>query len=279
MLHDIAPKQYHVEFSHREPGESARCLVYRGPEILEKQEGDWLTPPVFGEIRGLVSRSVYLFRIDEEEYYLSELQGEEVPEGCEFRLVRNAPDRKEQDVYFAEYTGYHLYQWYRNNQFCGRCGTPTRHDDKERMLRCPDCGNMIFPKIAPAIMVAVVHGDKILATRYRGRAYKGYAMIAGFNEIGETAEDTVRREVMEEVGLKVKDIRYFTSQPWGIDGNLMLGYFATLDGDDQIHLDQQELAQAVWLDRSELEEQTVRYRFSLAGELMEAFRTGEYLKY
>lgn len=94
------------------------------------------------------------------------------------------------------------------------------------MLRCPKCGNLIYPKIAPAVIVAVTRGDQILMTRYQGRDYKGYALIAGFTEIGETAEDTVRREVMEEVGLQVKDLRYYGSQPWGADANLLLGFLA-----------------------------------------------------
>ena len=105
---------------------------------------------------------------------------------------------------FAESTAYHLSLWYQDNQFCGRRGGETQPDDRERMLRRPHCGNLIYPKIAPAVIVAVTDGDRILMTRYQGRVYKGYALIAGFTEIGETAEDTVRREVMEEVGLQIK---------------------------------------------------------------------------
>ena len=93
----------------------------------------------------------------------------------------------------------------------------------QRMLQCPCCANMVFPKIAPAVIVGVTHGDKILMTKYAGREYKRYALIAGFTEIGETAEETVKREVMEEVGLTVKNIRYYKSQPWGFDSNLLLG--------------------------------------------------------
>ena len=143
------------------------------------------------------------------------------------------------------------------------------------MLRCPHCGNMIFPRITPAIMVAVTHEDKILVTRYQGRTYKGYTLIAGFVEIGETAEETVRREVMEEVGLRISQVKYYKSQPWGIDGDLMLGYFAKLDGSGEIDLDRQELAQAAWLCRDELDDQTIRYQYSLASDLVAAFRRGE----
>ena len=81
------------------------------------------------------------------------------------------------------------------------------------MMRCSACGNTVYPKIAPAVIVGVINGDKILLTKYNGRAYKKYALIAGFTEIGETAEETVAREVMEEAGIKVKDITYYKSQP------------------------------------------------------------------
>ena len=275
MLHEIAPKQYHVEFSKKQPGDDAVCFVFKGPEILEKMVDDVLLPPTYGEIKVKVQKYIYLFAIDDTEYYLADLKEEDIPEGYGWWIVRNAPEHRAQDQHFAEYTAYQLYVWYRDNQFCGRCGTHTEADGSLRMLRCPKCGNMIFPRITPAIMVAVTHEDKILVTRYKGRAYKGYAMIAGFNEIGETAEETVRREVLEEVGLEVSEVKYYKSQPWGIDGNLMLGYFAKLEGNAEIELDRQELAQAAWLKREDLDDDTIRYQYSLAGDLVAAFRRGE----
>ena len=121
------------------------------------------------------------------------------------------------------------------------------------MVRCPKCGNMIFPKIAPAIIVALTHGNKILLTKYAAtRDYKKYALIAGFVEIGETVEETVEREVMEEVGLKVKNLRYYKSQPWGYDSNVLMGYFAELDGDESITMDTEELSKAQWFAREEM---------------------------
>ncbi|MBR5792226.1 MAG: NAD(+) diphosphatase [Ruminiclostridium sp.] len=275
MLHEIAPKQYHVEFAKKQPGDDAVCFVFKGAEILEKMVDDVLLPPTYGEIKEKAQKYIYLFAIDDTEYYLADLKEEDIPEGYGWWIVRNAPEHRAQDQHFAEYTAYQLYVWYRDNQFCGRCGTHTEADGSLRMLRCPKCGNMIFPRITPAIMVAVTHEDKILVTRYKGRAYKGYAMIAGFNEIGETAEETVRREVLEEVGLKVSEVKYYKSQPWGIDGNLMLGYFAKLEGNAEIELDRQELAQAAWLKREDLDDDTIHYQYSLAGDLVAAFRRGE----
>ena len=119
-------------------------------------------------------------------------------------------------------------------------------------MRCPSCGNMIFPRIAPAVIIGLTHGDKLMLSTYAGREYKRYGLLAGFIEIGETAEEAVVREVMEEVGLKAKNVRYYKSQPWGVAGNLSIGYFCDLDGDDTVRLDENELASAEWFDRNDL---------------------------
>ena len=95
----------------------------------------------------------------------------------------------------------------------------------ERAMVCPACGNTVYPKICPAVIAAVHDGDRLLLTRYRGRAFKKYALIAGFNEIGESIEDTVRREVLEEAGVHVKNLRFYKSQPWVFTDTLLMGFF------------------------------------------------------
>jgi NAD+ diphosphatase len=138
---------------------------------------------------------------------------------------------------------------------------------------------MEYPKICPAVIVGVTHGDKILMTKYADRANsKNYALIAGFAEIGESIEETVKREVMEEVGLKVKNLRYYTSQPWSFSETLLLGFWCELEGSDEIHLDTEELSVGEWLHRSEIPEASGR--ISLTGTMIEAFRAGrEYEPY
>ena len=108
---------------------------------------------------------------------------------------------------------------------------------------------MIFPRISPAVIVAVTDGDRLLLSKYAGRAYTRYALLAGYTEIGETLEQTVQREVMEEVGLRVKNIRYYKSQPWGIDGNVLMGFYCDLEGSDELRIDETELAMAQWFPR------------------------------
>lgn len=148
---------------------------------------------------------------------------------------------------YAVITAYHLYGWYRDNRICGRCGNTLRHSDKERMVYCSECGNSIYPKICPAVIVAVTNKDKLLLTKYAQRTYKNYALVAGFAEIGETIEETVIREVYEEVGLRVKNIEYYKSQPWGLSGSLLFGFYCELDGDDKITLQEEELSVGEWI--------------------------------
>ena len=146
------------------------------------------------------------------------------------------------------------------------------HDEKERLMRCPECGQMEYPKICPAVIVGVTDHDRIVLTKYAGRAYKKYALIAGFAEIGETIEDTVRREVKEEVGLHVKNIRFYKSQPWSFSDTLLMGFFCELDGSDKIKMDEEELSVAQWCNREDVPVQ--EEDISLTSEMMRRFRQG-----
>lgn len=222
---------------------------------------------------------IYMYSIRDEigeemHFYLAKPGTDvEAPAGYEFVSNRTLRKAKPADLAFAATTACHLNIWYRDNKFCGRCGSKLVHDSKERMMRCPDCGNLVFPKISPAVSIAVLHEDKLLVTKYAGRGHSnGYAMVAGFVEIGESAEECVRREVMEEVGLKVKNIRYYASQPWGYVGNLQIGYVCDVDGDATIKLDENELATAFFISRDELEFNPDRP--ALTQEMIEDFRKG-----
>lgn len=274
MVQDIAPKILHIEYVTKEPNENDRMILFSGNEVLlKKSDEKWVLPEKKDIEDGQDCQ--YLFCIDECNYFLL-MDFREKKKAKEYNIV-NADFIKmhvvraeaEKELCFVLYTAYHLYQWYWDNRYCGRCGKQTVHSVKERMLYCNVCGNTIYPKIAPAVIVAVTNGDQILLTKYAGRDYKEYALIAGFTEIGETAEQTVRREVMEEVGLRVKNIRYYKTQPWGIAGNFLIGYFAQLDGDGSIRLDSSELSCAKWADRQELKD--MDDGFSLTREMMRVF--------
>lgn len=147
-----------------------------------------------------------------------------------------------------------------------------KHDTKERMMYCPSCGRQEYPVLMPAVIVGITNGDKIICSKYEGRSFKQYALIAGFAEIGETIEETVHREVMEEVGLKVKNLRYYKSQPWSFSDSVMIGFTADLDGDDTIRLEEDELAEAGWFSRDEIVEYPPY--ISVGHEMMKAFKDG-----
>ena len=149
--------------------------------------------------------------------------GGKIPPGrlSEKRDIRSTSVQK--DV-FIVFTAYHLWRWYTDNRFCGRCADRLIFHEKERALRCPKCGNIIYPRINPAVIVGVIKGDCLLITKYR-RGYARSALIAGFTEIGETLEETVHREVMEETGIRVKNVRYYKSQPWGMAQDILVGIF------------------------------------------------------
>lgn len=254
MLQEIEPRHLNNHYQPRETGAGAKICVFRDQEILASLRDGEVHLPDWTLLRAGIERCVYLFSIDETPYFLAALRPDfPLPEGFMYDGVRAHRRLKPQHTVYAEMTAWHLYIWYRDNRYCGRCGQPTIHDGRLRMLSCPKCGNMIFPKICPAVIVGVIDGDRILLTRYAGRAYKNYALIAGFTEIGETAEDTVRREVFEETGVRVKNIRYWRTQPWGIDADLLLGYFADLDGSPEITIDREELSMAGWVHRDEME--------------------------
>lgn len=216
----------------------------------------------------------YIFTLQDTRYFLWMGEaGEPADSAYTYEPAMSLRQTVSKNICFALMTAWHLYNWYRVNRFCGNCGTPTIHDEKERMMRCPTCGNMIFPRIAPAAIIGLTHGNKLMLSTYANRNYKRYGLLAGFIEIGETAEEAVAREVMEEVGLKVKNIRYYKSQPWGVAGNLSIGYFCDLDGDDTVHLDETELATAEWFDRHALPAEDDG--ISLTREMIRIFSEGK----
>ena len=221
----------------------------------------------------------YLFKIDDEKYFLYDEPFSELDisggllKEYAFTSVRDV--RYDKDVsreeFFALSTAVHLNHWYTANRYCGHCGSHTVKDTKERALKCTNCGNIIYPKICPAVIVGVTNKDKILITKY-ARGFAHYALVAGFTEIGETLEETVQREVMEETGLLVKNIRYYKSQPWGVADDLLAGFYCDVCGDDNIKMDENELKLAEWYKREDIILQPDDY--SLTNEMMQEFKEG-----
>ena len=235
MIQNIEPHVYRNEYVPEPPKEDSVILYYEGRKILVKIEDQEISFLTFKEA------AVYNPDVYEEYTYLFSIdgQGYYLAEGID---PENFPEFELKDN-----------QYFREAR--------------------PKYRQMEFPKICPAVIIAVTHGDKILMSKYAGREYKKYALLAGFNETGESIEETVRREVMEEVGLKVKNLRYYKSQPWSFTDTLLMGFFCELDGEDGITLDTDELAMAEWFERDKMPVEAED--LSLTNEMMMAFKHGK----
>ena len=288
-----------IHYEAREPEGGDYLLVYPERMVLVKSacgglgipmvgelpEGG-LSVPKFGELPedGTKRESRYLFSIGGKRFF-TVFPAPEAPfggyENVEIRALRNAEPR---ELAFALTLGHQLVSWYDKNLYCGRCGAETRHQESERSVYCPECGNLIYPQICPCIIVGIIRDGKLLVTRYNPahqmiandkieKPTPRYALVAGYVEAGETPEDTVRREALEEVGLKVKNIRYFGVQPWPATASLLFGFFCEADGNAPITREADELSFADFLAPQELPDRSADH--SLTGTMMEAFRRGE----
>lgn len=301
MLQEIYPRIYRPEYRNQTANPHSFLLYYRRQQILLKRdlEHKLLSLPKFSDIaalkKNLLDRSLYLFSIDEEEFFT--LPGEDL-EGLSSALWGEASSGaiqpkssfgsekfslEELSVFrsfaprhhgFAIATGFHIDAWMKSRRFCGICGHKTVHSSTERAIVCPHCEHTEYPRISPAIIVAIRDGDRILLTKRAGSDYKLYALVSGFSEIGETLADTIRREVKEEVGLDIRNIRYYKSQPWGISETMMLAFIADLDGSDSITLQESELSEARWFRREEVP--LLEQHISVGQELIQAFREGKF---
>ena len=272
MIQDIYPDTMDNHFENYAPSGEDFVLCFREGKLLAKLSDQSILFPAYRNFSG-IDQAVYLFTVTDRRYFLI-FQWDEIPAGFHWHTPQQLRqmDRRGNTDLFIVYTAYHLWQWYQTSRFCGACGQETIFDTKERAKVCPYCGNRIYPRINPAVIVGVTNGDHLLLTRYR-TGYAHNALVAGFTEIGETMEETVRREVMEEVGLRVKNIRYYKSQPWGVAADILMGFYCEAEGDPAIHMDGNELKYAEWVPRQDIVLQPTDD--SLTNEMMKMFKEGK----
>jgi NAD+ diphosphatase len=165
----------------------------------------------------------------------------------------------------------HTCDWLTTSRFCGRCGTATKRHDGERSMLCPSCGLTVYPRISPAIITLVRKGDLALLASNAKFPSAFYSTLAGFAEIGESLEETLVREVREEVGIVVKDVRYFGSQPWPFPNSLMIAFTAEWES-GEIAVDPSELSDAKWFRADDLP--MIPPPVSIARRLIDAWVSG-----
>lgn len=287
MIQEIAPRRFDNSYKALEPtpddyvlhyaanasSKGADSLRVRGSGILSaEEEGGLVLPKLKDYLR--VPQTVYLFSIDDARFFLATDVLVEVREPFQYLGISNCRFWEPRWLAFAAITGYQLWDWRQHSRYCGVCGTPLVHAPRSRELVCPGCGEIVYPRINIGVICAITDGERLLLTKYAGRAYTHYALVAGYTEVGETLEECCRREIAEEVGLSVKDLTYVTNQPWSFTDTLLVGFFCRLDGSDELTVDHGELKCAEWHERSELPK-SHEDTSSMTNWMIELFAKGE----
>lgn len=239
----------------QKPSEVAWGFAFRGNQLLLHLETSSVRLPRLRDLDELkisVQGQHYLGQLNGQPCYAVELAEDTIPpQGMAFQGLRQVYERLDEDLFGVAGRAVQIVEWDRTHRFCGRCGLALQPREKERTKECPHCGLLHFPRLAPAVIVLVERGHELLMARSRHFAPGVYSVIAGFVEPGETLEQAVEREVLEEVGIRIKDIRYFGSQPWPFPHSLMIGFTATY-ASGAISINDEEIEDANWFTADNL---------------------------
>lgn len=256
-----------------EPGDKVECpaywFIYNADKMLVNLETNEKLPFVkdLEELNLIPIRKHYMGTLADHPCYCAEVDPETIPhEGMDFIDLRSIYDILDEDLYLLSGRAIQIVNWDKNHMYCGKCGTETETMEDDRAKICPECGFTSYTRISPAIITAIIKDEKILMAKHSYGLKDRYALIAGFLEAGETLEEAVKREVMEEVGIEVKDIKYFGSQPWPFPNSLMIGFTANYAG-GEIEVDGNEIVDAKWFGVNEVSK--FPSRISIASELVE----------
>ena len=226
--------------------DAPRTFAFRGNELLVREDFTLPDPAVVKSL-ALPALNVFPLGIFEKEYCCAAWVPKETqaPPGHLFKGLRAMFGQLDESLLAVAGRAFQVADWARNHRFCGACGKPMTPVAGERAMRC-ECGHVAYPRIAPAMMVLVKNGDAILLARNAAVPAGGrMSALAGFLEPGESVEEAIHREVFEEVGLYVKDLKYFASQSWPFPGSLMVAFTAEY-ASGEIRVDKNEIAEAHW---------------------------------
>jgi NAD+ diphosphatase len=233
----------------------ALWFAFQGSKIAVLNHADKPGLPTCLQLdeHGLVAqRSLYLGLYRGQHCYAAEIpESQSLPEGWQLLGLRDLFGLVEETLAVVSGRAYQIVDWDRDHQYCGRCGTPTRSRENERARACPSCDLTSYPPVSPAIMTLVTRGRELLLVRKPMWPEGRYSAVAGFVEPGETLEETAARETREEVGVEVRNLRYFGSQPWPFPHSLMVAFTAEYAG-GKIRPDGEEIAEARWFDAANM---------------------------
>lgn len=251
---------------------SALWFIFGRGKLLIKLKNDTCAIPETPDLERLnseVIRKQYLGTLDSRPCFAAELCGD-CPEdaGLALKDLRMLFGMMEENLIWIAGRANQLVDWNQSHQYCGRCGKQNEDKSDERAKFCPQCGLINYPRLSPAVIVAVLKKDRILLGRNKRFKLPFYSVLAGFVEPGETLEECVRREIREETGIRVKNIRYFGSQPWPFPNSLMIAFVAEYAG-GEIFVDGSELIDAAWFAKDNLPQ--IPPRISIARKLIDWF--------
>lgn len=255
MLSTEAPR-FAAAYLREPPQGDAIWTAYRGGDLLVKmQEGKRARLLRTGELEDLgvtVVRSQYLGTLDGVPCITAELAPDApAADGYRYAGLRQAYTMLDAGDFHVAGVGFQIQHWDGSHRHCPGCGGPVSLKESERAKRCEPCGRDLYPPVVPAVIVRVTRGNSVLMTRQPRFPPGMYGLVAGFMESGESLEACVAREVREETGLRVRDVRYFGSQPWPFPHQIMVGFTAEYDSGD-IVVDTTELEEARWFDRQDM---------------------------
>lgn len=258
----------------QERSEPAWWFIFQENKLLIYQKPESVTLPFLTDSNELgfrVIRQNYLGRLNNHHCYTGEAIEETTPPtGMTFEGLRQVYGRLDEDLFWIAARAVQIVDWDRTHEFCGRCGIRLRMKTSERAKECPQCGLLHFPRLAPAIIVLVKRDQELLLARSKHFLPEMYSVLAGFVEPGESLEEAVVREVKEEVGVDIKDIKYFGSQPWPFPHSLMIGFTAAYAG-GEISLNDSEIEDAGWFTVNNLPR--IPGKISIARKLIDSFLT------
>ncbi len=272
MIQDIDPHHFDNTFIETCIRENDYIFHFNGNAILLKTIGEQLDIPRFKDLPQLNIKATFLFSLDHTNCFLIWGEVEFNNNDLTYHEIRSSQTIFQKHIEWSATVAFQLRNWYEQNRYCGKCGAATKQSLSERAINCESCQTSLYPNISPAIIVAILCGDKILLARGVNFREDFYSLVAGYVEVGESIEDAVTREVKEEVGIDIYNIRYYKSQPWPYSGSMMIGFIAEADAQQVIQIDRNEIIEAAWYQRNHLPNYPSER--SIAGEMINKFING-----